>query len=882
MAYTPMFQQYLAIKKQHQDCILFFRMGDFYEMFFEDATLVAQELEITLTARDGGGGNKVPMCGVPYHAAETYLARLIASGHRVAICEQVEEPKPGKGLVKREVVRVVTPGTVMESQCLDDKSNNYLASILISKDCCGLACSDISTGLFKITHFYGINFEHELLSELARLAPAEIILPSWNLDLIKGKLPLAMDRYTIMEDSWYQYEPALQAMNKQFGGQWLNQDFKEAREGIIAAGVLLQYLEKTQKRSIFHINRPVFYSTEQYMKLDATTRRNLELTASLRNNSRWGTLLWVLDYTNTAMGGRLLKNWLEQPLVDTELIQWRLDAVEELASNLMLRQQIKGYLGQVYDLERLVGKITYGTATARDLLALRKSIDYLPALKTLLQQCQAKALMSIQEALDDLHDLNNLLHQALVDEPPLSIRDGGIIKSGYHAEVDRLRAASGGAKDWLARIETQEREKTGIKTLKVGYNKIFGYYLEVTKANLNQVPPHYIRRQTLVNAERYITPEIKEYEEVILGAEDRLVQLEYELFRQVRQTIANGAQRIQQSALQLAMTDVFCSLAEAADRGNYVRPAVNHGGSITIDHGRHPVLEKVLDYGDFVPNDTGLGAGEIMLLTGPNMAGKSTYMRQVALITLMAQMGSFVPAASADIGMVDRIFTRIGAADDLAGGRSTFMVEMSECRDIIANATNNSLIIMDEVGRGTSTYDGISIARALLEHIYHQIGAKTLFSTHYHELTDVEGLPGVHNYTISVREIDDQIIFLRQVLPGKVDRSYGIQVAKLAGLPETILNRAKMIMLSLEPSKDDDKKTTLAVHEKKDSSDEDPVVKTCREDNEKIMAELAHLDIKRLTPLEALNLIARWQEEVATNQELLQDINVKSKNKMIL
>lgn len=882
MAYTPMIEQYLLIKRNYQDCILFFRMGDFYEMFFDDAIIASRDLEIALTSRDGGGGEKVPMCGVPHHAAESYIARLIEKGRRVAICEQMEDPRYAKGLVKREVVRVITPGTVIEGQCLDDKSNNYLVAVNVEDDGCGLACTDVSTGLFTITEFTGQNALFELIDEILRLNPAEILVARKDIEAVKCRVPIPACTFTMLDDEKYIYNAAEKKMVRQFGYDWLERDVSRPVYGIKAAGALLFYLEETQKRFLKQINQPKVYFTGQYMKINAVSRRNLELTGSIKDGSRWGSLIWVLDNTNTAMGGRLLKLWVEQPLVDIRLINVRLDAVEELAGNMILRKRIKESLKQVYDLERLASRVAYGTANARDLLAIKKSCDVLPLIKDLLKQCGSVLLAEIRDALDDMRDLNGLLHAAIAEECPVSVREGGIIQNGYHPEVDRLRAVSRNAKDWLVKIETEEREKTGIKSLKVGYNKVFGYYLEVTKSNLHQVPDYYIRRQTLVNAERFITPQIKEFEEMIMGAEDRLVQLEYQIFCEVRQKLADELHRIQNTAKQLAKLDALASLAEVADKAGYVRPVVNNGSKIIIREGRHPVVEQVLGVGNFVPNDTLLEENGVILLTGPNMAGKSTYMRQVALITLMAQAGSFVPATCAEIGVVDRIFTRIGAADDLAGGRSTFMVEMSECREIVNNATVKSLIIMDEVGRGTSTYDGISIARALVEYIRQEIGARTLFSTHYHELTDLENLPGVRNYTISVRENNDEIIFLRKVLPGKVDRSYGIQVAKLADLPEAILKRAKNILAELEMRNSIENNDGY----RKNSNQANPgnrLMNQCSScPNSFILEAITSLDIMRLTPLEALNLLARWKQkielEVMMQEGSLQDINTGSKN----
>ncbi|AGL01376.1 DNA mismatch repair protein MutS [Desulfoscipio gibsoniae DSM 7213] len=884
MAYTPMMQQYLQIKQNYQNYILMFRMGDFYEMFFDDALVASKDLEIALTARDGGGGEKVPMCGVPHHAAQSYIARLIEKGHRVVICEQVEDPRQAKGLVKREVTRIVTPGTVMEGQCLDDKKNNYLVAVLAEDNGCGLAFCDISTGLFWVTQFTGINAYHEMTDELHRLQPAELLLPrSYKCDLPKRLAGIANVLITPIDDDLFTSEAARNAMERQFGDNWLETGIDHLIFGLRAAGVILLYLLDTQKRSLHQINRPRIYNTNQYMKIDAVSRRNLELTGSIKDGMRWGTLIWVLDYSSTAMGGRLLKQWIEQPLLDTVIINKRLDAVEELLNNLILRKQIKEALKQVYDLERLAGRVAYGSANARDLLALRKSFDLLPAIKGLISDVHAKLLVDIIGLLDDMSDINELLHEALVDDPPMQIREGGIFKTGYHPEVDRLRTASRNGKDWLARLESEERQRTGIKSLKVGYNKIFGYYLEVTKANLSQVPDHYIRKQTLVNAERFITNQLKEYEDMIMGAEDRLMQLEFQLFGEIRQKVADELLRMQNAARKLAILDVLVSLAEAAERSNLVRPVVNTDKKIVIRDGRHPVVERVLNAGNFVPNDTYMDENStFILLTGPNMAGKSTYMRQVALIILMAQLGSFVPATEAEIGLVDYIFTRIGAADDLAGGRSTFMVEMSECRDIVNNATPNSLIIMDEVGRGTSTYDGISIARALVEYIHDIIGARTLFSTHYHELTDLDSLPGVVNCTVSVHEENDEIIFLRKVLPGKVDKSYGIQVARLAGLPEKVLKRAQDVLRRME-IRSGGAGGAVTHHIEKNDMVTTGCKEQCAHCREKLLlGELAKINVMQITPLEAINLLHEWTEkiknEVDTGGNLLKEINVSSEN----
>ncbi|WP_161822695.1 DNA mismatch repair protein MutS [Sporotomaculum syntrophicum] len=864
MAYSPMMQQYLQIKQDYQNHILMFRMGDFYEMFFDDALLASKDLDIALTAREGGGGEKVPMCGVPHHAAQSYIARLIEKGRRVVICEQIGDPKQAKGLVRREVTRIVTPGTVMEGQCLDDKNNNYLVAVLAEEQGCGLALADISTGLFKATQFTGSSAYNELIDELYRLQPAELLLPrSYQGVLTKMLAGMTNVLLTVIDDELFNIESARNIMERQFNGDWLHTGIERFVYGLRAAGVILFYLTDTQKRSLQQMKSPRIYNTNQYMKIDAVSRRNLELTSSIKEGMRWGTLIWVLDYTSTAMGGRLLKQWIEQPLLDTVLIEQRLDVVEELLNNLLLRAQLKDALKQVYDLERLAGRVAYGSANARDLLALRKSFDVLPEIKSLMANAHTEFLVKLIENIDDMSDINKLLLQALEDEPPLQVRDGGIIKDGYHPEVDRLRAALRNGKDWLAQLETEERQKTGIRSLKVGYNKVFGYYLEITKANLTQVPDYFIRKQTLANAERFITNQLKEYEDMIIGAEDRLAQLEFQIFNDIKSIVTGNLRRIQSTGSNLAVLDVLVSLAEAAERGNFVRPIVNTNKKINISDGRHPVVERVLKAGNFVPNDTYMDEhSSFVLLTGPNMAGKSTYMRQVALIILMAQMGSFVPASAAEIGMVDYIFTRIGAADDLAGGRSTFMVEMSECRDIVNHATANSLIIMDEVGRGTSTYDGISIARALVEYIHAEIKARTLFSTHYHELTDLEALPGVVNYTVSVHEENDEIIFLRKVLPGKVDKSYGIQVARLAGLPDKILDRAQDVLQQMEIISNGKRAAAEFQGEKGDSSPAVDINALCANCSDKYLTgELKKINVLQITPLEAMNLIYQWSEQ---------------------
>lgn len=859
MAYTPMIQQYLKIKQNHRDAILFFRLGDFYEMFFDDALLASRELEITLTGRDGGAGERVPMCGVPYHAADTYIARLVEKGYKVAICEQVEEAGTSRGIVRREVTRIVTPGTVLGGGP-DEKDNNYLVALTGSRERgYGLAYTDISTGIFKATEFLGENPEDGLADEVLRLRPAEILLPEPEKEGVLADFLSKRGRwsFTYYDAEAFTEKYARRVLLEHFDDRWINKKFIRHSLALSAAGGLLAYLHETQKRKLLHLNKIEIYSTGEFMLLDAATRRNLEICFSLADGSRSGTLLWVLDRTSTAMGSRLLRSWLEQPLLNVDAINRRLDAVEQLKDDLLMRERIKRKLKEIYDIERLIGRIGYGTANARDLVALRDSLRHLPELREIVSNSRAELLKAMGEGIDTCDDLYALLKEAIADNPPLSVREGNIIRDGFHKDVDKLREASKNGKEWLARLEAEERERTGIKSLKIGYNKVFGYYLEVTRANLNLVPPDYVRRQTLANAERYITEKLKEYEDLILGSEERLARLEYQLFNEILSRVMDFLPALQRTSNCIAVVDALVALAESAAVGNYVRPTVTDGRRIYIREGRHPVIERVLGPGEFVPNDVLMDENErLIIITGPNMAGKSTFMRQVALIVLMAQAGSFVPATDAEIGLVDKILTRVGAADDLAGGRSTFMVEMCECKAIIDGATDRSLVIMDEVGRGTSTYDGMSIARALIEYIHEKIRARTLFSTHYHELTDMEQIPGIRNYTVTVREVGDEIIFLRKVVPGRVNRSYGIQVARLAGLPEEILNRARQLLKELEISKG----TSLQQAElTENGSDElNGRIKTERD----ILKQIYQLNIDETAPLKALNLLAEWQRQL--------------------
>ncbi len=871
MSFTPMIRQYLEIKEQYPDAILFFRLGDFYEMFFNDACVASRELEITLTGREGGTRERVPMCGVPYHAVDGYIARLIGKGYRVAICDQVEDPVEAKGIVKREVTRVITPGTIMEGQLLEEKKNNYLACVAHGETGYGLAVTDITTGSFMVCSFFGARAKHEIMEEIARIMPAEVIMshtgekgnPPSGEGMFPGTDSLDRELKSLgtpvvsgYPNKAFSQAEAMRLLEAQFGkNAFLNLPASSPELAVSAAGALVSFLRDTQKRDLAHLNSIEFYQPGKYMLLDITTRRNLELSRSISDNTKKFTLLSVLDYTVTSMGGRLIRNWIEQPLLIKEDVMARLDAVEELVSNPLTRQEYKNELKNIYDLERLAGRISFGTVNARDLIALRKSMSYLPSLKKLMSQSAAALLKRISDDIDPMEEMKELLENAIEDDPPLSLRDGGVIKKGYNSEVDSLRSVKLEARSMLAGLEERERSRTGIKSLKIGYNRVFGYYLEVTKSYLNMVPEEYRRRQTLANAERYITPELKEYEDHILGAEERLLQLENRLFNEIREQLLAQIRRIQGTALAVAGADALYSLAEASVAGRYVRPEIHGGGRLLIRDGRHPVLEKVLGPGLFVPNDAEMDQehNRLALITGPNMAGKSTYMRQVALIVLMAQLGSFVPASEAKIDLVDRIFTRIGASDDIAGGQSTFMVEMNECRSIVAAATAKSLIVLDEVGRGTSTYDGISIARALAEYIHLRIGAKTLFSTHYLELTDLDKIPGIVNLNVAVKEQGENIIFLRKVINGRADRSYGIHVAKLAGLPLEIINRSAEILRSLEAARDNTAQVAAAVEEKAESYDriENPVLE-----------EIRQLDIFSMTPLEAIGKLYELQKKI--------------------
>lgn len=874
---TPMMQQYLQTKEEYPDCILFYRLGDFYEMFFDDAITASKELEITLTGKNCGLEERAPMCGVPYHAVDSYLNRLVSKGYKVAICEQMEDPKLAKGIVKRDVIRIVTPGTNLDMQALDETKNNYIMSIVYIADRFGLSVADVTTGEYMVTE---IESSGKMMDELTKFMPSEIIcneafyMSGMNLDDLKNRLGITI--YSL--DAWY-FDDALcrKTLMEHFQVKSLQGLGLEDYDcGMIAAGALLKYLEETQKNSLSHLSRLTTYTTGNYMVLDSSTRRNLELVETLREKQKRGSLLWVLDKTKTAMGARTLRKYVEQPLIDKASIKKRQDAIEELKNNAICREEIREYLGPVYDLERLVGKITYQSANPRDLIAFQSSLSMLPPIKCILEDMQSELLKEIYGEMDTLEELCTLVKEAIMEDPPLAMKEGGIIREGYNEEVDRLRRAKSDGKGWLAELEAKEREKTGIKNLRIRYNKVFGYYLEVTNSFKNLVPDYYVRKQTLANAERYIIPELKELEDTILGAEDRLCALEYELYCEVRNKIAGEILRIQTTAKAIAKLDVIASLALVAERNNYVRPKINEKGVIDIKDGRHPVVEKMIPNDMFICNDTYLDdkKNRISIITGPNMAGKSTYMRQTALIVLMAQIGSFVPASSANIGLVDRIFTRVGASDDLASGQSTFMVEMNEVANILRNATSKSLLILDEIGRGTSTFDGLSIAWAVVEHISNSklLGAKTLFATHYHELTELEGkIDNVNNYCIAVKEKGDDIVFLRKIVKGGADKSYGIQVAKLAGVPDSVINRAKEIVEELVNADITARVKEIAVQgenqRKKPQKKLDEVdlaqfslFDTVKDDD--VLKELEELDISHMTPIDAMNKLYQLQNKL--------------------
>lgn len=873
---TPMMQQYMETKKEYMDCILFYRLGDFYEMFYEDALTASRELEITLTGKSCGQEEKAPMCGVPYHAVESYLNKLVSKGYKVAICEQMEDPKLAKGIVKREVVRIVTPGTNLNVQALEETRNNYLMCISYFPNKIGISVADVTTGDYYVTE---VEDSRRLLDEINKYLPSEIIcndaflLSGMDIEDLKNRLGITI---YALEAHFFDDDNCKKCLMRHFHVQVLTglgiEDFPV---GITAAGALLQYLYETQKTSLAHFTHLFPYLTSKYMLLDSSTRRNLELTETLREKQKRGSLLWVLDKTKTAMGARTLRSYIEQPLIDKETIVERQNAIEALCSNSVCRDEIREYLNPIYDLERLLGKISYKTANPRDLMALRNSLEMLPHIKTVLDELDGTVLLNINNDIDGLEDLYQLISDSILEEPPISIRDGGMIKEGFDDTIDSLRHAKTEGKNWLAALENEDRERTGIRNLRIKYNKVFGYYFEVTNSYKNLVPEDYIRKQTLSNAERYTTPRLKELEDTILNAEDKLYTLEYDMFCKIRDTIGAEVERIQKTAKAVAALDVFASLSLVSERNQYIRPAINEKGIITIKDGRHPVVEKMIVNDMFIANDTCLDNNKncIAVITGPNMAGKSTYMRQTALIVLMAQIGCFVPASSADIGIVDRIFTRVGASDDLASGQSTFMVEMNEVANILRNATKDSLLILDEIGRGTSTFDGLSIAWAVIEHISNRkyLGAKTLFATHYHELTELEGkMNNVNNYCIAVKEKGDDIVFLRKIIKGGADKSYGIQVARLAGVPDMVIDRAKEIVEQLSDNDITEKVQSIAIDNK---TDKKPVKKYDEVDLEQIslfdtvsdgdvLKELKEIDVTNLTPMDALNTLYRLQNKL--------------------
>ena len=874
---TPMMQQYIETKKQYTDCILFYRLGDFYEMFFEDALTVSKELEITLTGKSCGLEERAPMCGVPYHAVEGYLTKLVNKGYKVAICEQVEDPKLARGLVKREVIRIVTPGTNLNLQSLEESKNNFLLCVAYTPTKIGISAADVTTGDYYLTAVEDLK---KLNDELMKYEPSEVIcneaflVSGFDIEGLRGKYHISVNA---VEPHLFDDDGCRRLLRGHFKVNTLaGLGVEDFPTGVTAAGALLKYLYDTQKTDLAHLTHLYPYMTNKYMLLDSSTRRNLELTETLREKQKRGSLLWVLDKTKTAMGARLLRSMLEQPLIDKAEMEKRLDALAELSADSVSRDEIREYLNPVYDLERLLSKVTYKTANPRDFIAFRNSLEMLPAVKTVLEGFSGQEMTDIRENMDSLQDIYQLISASIEDDPPVTIREGGMIRDGFDETVDRLRSAKRDGKQWLAELEEQDRERTGIKNLKIKYNKVFGYYFEVTNSYKNQVPEDYIRKQTLANAERYTTPRLKELEDTILNAEDKLTTLEYDIFCRIRDSIAMELNRIQTTAKALARLDVYASLSLVSERNHYVRPALNEKGLIDIKDGRHPVVEQMIEGDMFIANDTYLDNGRhcISVITGPNMAGKSTYMRQTALIVLMAQIGCFVPAKSANIGVVDRIFTRVGASDDLASGQSTFMVEMNEVANILRNATADSLLILDEIGRGTSTFDGLSIAWAVIEHISNRklLGAKTLFATHYHELTELEGkMHNVNNYCIAVKERGDDIVFLRKIIKGGADKSYGIQVAKLAGVPDMVIDRAKEIVEQLTDNDITEKIQNITVEVKEGKTKKQPPLDEMELSqmslfdtvkDEDVLKELMDVEVNTLAPIDALNVLYRLQNKL--------------------
>ena len=866
---SPMMQRYIETKEQYPDCILFYRLGDFYEMFFDDAIKVSRELEITLTGKDCGLEERAPMCGVPHHAAESYIARLIAKGYKVAICEQLEDPKTTKGIVKRGVIKIVTPGTVVESNMLEERKNNYIMAIYKTGIYFGIAVSDISTGEFYASQIKETNNFALLLDEISRFAPSEIIINKMMADsteeLSKIKTRFPASYISNFKDEFFKDDAEITKLRfnlQDVKGNTLT-ELDDKSLAICAINALAEYLTQTQMTSLDHINKIIIYSISRYMSLDINARRNLEITEKMRDKSKKGTLLWVLDKTSTSMGGRLLRRWLNDPLIDITEINRRLDGVKELKDDIMLRGDVVENLKKVYDIERLAGKMAYGNGTPRDMITLKNSLSKLPDVKKVLSKCQSPLLKELYENLDELQDIHELVEKSIVDDPPMVTKDGGYIKLGYNDEIDTLKKATTDGKTWLMELEAREKEATGIKSLKVGFNKVFGYYIEVTNTYKNMVPDSYIRKQTLTNGERYITEELKNLENQILGAEEKVIKLELEAFDKIRKEIASNVKRLQKSAEIISTLDVITSFAQVAEDMNYCMPEVTDSGVIDIREGRHPVIEKMLPQGEFISNDTYLDKSDnrVSIITGPNMAGKSTYMRQVALITLMAQVGSFVPAQSAKIGVVDKIFTRVGASDDLSMGQSTFMVEMMEVATILKEATANSLVILDEIGRGTSTFDGLSIAWAVAEFIAdkQKCGAKTLFATHYHELIDLEEKQeGIKNYSIAVKEKGEDIIFLRKIVRGGTDESYGIHVARLAGVPKDVTTRANQILRTIERKSVLNGKNLEKENKKQVEGQFDMFNYKLAE----IAQELDKINLNELTPIDALNTLVRIKEKM--------------------
>ena len=866
--FSPMMQRYLETKEQYKDCILFYRLGDFYEMFFDDAVTASRELELTLTGKDCGQEERAPMCGIPHHAAEIYISRLIAKGYKVAICEQLEDPKEAKGIVKRGVIRVVTPGTVVDSNMLEERKNNFIMSIFKSGIYFGISVCDISTGEFYSAEIKDNQNFPLVLDEIARYMPSELVINSMMSDCQEemDKIKERFDSYiTRFNDKFFtdDTEKIRYRFNFVDSNQKEIKNIEDKGLAVCSINALIEYIEQTQMTTLDHINKITVYNISKYMSIDINARRNLEITEKMRDKSKKGTLLWVLDKTSTSMGGRALRRWLNDPLIDTTEINRRLESVKELKDDVILRGDIIENLKKVYDIERLAGKMAYGNANARDMITLKNSLSKLPDLKKVLANVNSPMLKDLYENLDELQDIYELVDKSIVEDPPMTVKDGGIIKLGYDEEIDKLKTATTEGKNWIIQLEAEEREKTGIKNLKVGFNKVFGYFIEVTKSYLDQVPERFVRKQTLTNAERFITEDLKNLENQILGAEEKVVNLEYNAFVQIRDEIAKNVKRLQKSANIVSTLDVLTSFATVAEDLNYCMPEVDDSGVLDIKGGRHPVIDKMLGTGVFVENDTYLDKEEnrLSIITGPNMAGKSTYMRQVALITLMAQVGSFVPALEAHIGVVDKIFTRVGASDDLSMGQSTFMVEMMEVATILKEATQNSLVILDEIGRGTSTYDGLSIAWAVAEYIAdkEKCGAKTLFATHYHELTELEEkLEGVKNYNIAVKEKGEDIIFLRKIVPGGTDESYGIHVARLAGVPKAVTQKADEILRGLE-------RKNILTGKKQEKESKKAVEGQFDMFNYKL-AEIAHeidkVNLNELTPIDALNTLVRIKEKM--------------------